>query len=85
MHRVKCSAEVYIDQITTEALRLNSHDRAILAEVIWESLEEPFTLKTNISEADAITFAKQRDIDIESGKSKTITHKELMNLLKDEN
>ena len=33
-----------IDQIAREALRLSPRNRAILAEAIWESLEEPYTL-----------------------------------------
>jgi len=73
-----------IDQITSEALQLSLHDRAILVEVIWESLEEPFTLKTNISDKEAIALAKKRNNEIDNGKVKVLQHKELMNRLRDE-
>ncbi len=33
-----------IDHIANEALRLNPQERAILAETIWESLEDPYIL-----------------------------------------
>jgi len=39
------SAKLYrmsIDQIAAEALRLPPRERALLAESLWESLEDPF-------------------------------------------
>lgn len=67
-----------IDQITSEALRLSSHDKAILAEVIWESLEEPYVNSVELSDNEAINLAIQRDTEIEIGKVKSLSHQELM-------
>ena len=53
-----------IDQIAIEALRLSSQDRAILAETIWESLENPYILSSDISDEATIALAKQRDEEI---------------------
>ncbi len=71
-----------IDQIASEALRLSSQDRAILAETIWESLEDPYVLSSDISDEDAIALAKNCDEEIESGDVVPLPHKELMNRLR---
>lgn len=73
-----------IDQISSAALRLSSQDRAILAETIWESLEDLYLLSTDISAEDAITLAKQRDEEIERGDVSPSSHIELMNRLRNE-
>lgn len=72
-----------IDQIASEALRLSSQDRAILAETIWESLEDPYLLSSDISDEEAITLAKQRDEAIERGDVTPLSHGELMNRLRE--
>lgn len=72
-----------IDQIASAALRLSSQDRAILAETIWESLEDPYLLSSDISDEDAITLAKQRDEEIERGDVSPLSHRELMNRLRE--
>lgn len=72
-----------IDQIAIEALRLSSQDRAILAETIWESLEDPYVLSSDISDEEAIALAKQRDKEIEMGDVTPLSHKELMNRLRE--
>jgi hypothetical protein len=71
-----------IDQIASEALRLSSQDRAILAETIWESLEDPYLLSADISDEDAVALAKQRDEEIERGDAVPLSHRELMNRLR---
>ncbi len=76
-----CLSFMSIDQIASEILQLSPHDRAILAETIWESLEEPYLFSTDISEKQAIKLAKQRDAEIEQGKVKPLSHKELMHRL----
>ncbi len=73
-----------IGHIASEALQLSSQDRAILAETIWESLEEPYLLSSDISDEEAIALAKQRDEDIENGHVEPLSHKELMNRLRNE-
>lgn len=72
-----------IDQLTSEALRLSSQDRAILAEAIWESLEDPYIISSDISDEEAIALARQRDEEIERGDAAPMSHKELMNRLKE--
>ncbi len=67
-----------IDQIAREALRLSPRDRAILAEAIWESLEEPYTFSSDISEEEAMALAKKRDEEIARGEVAPLSHKELM-------
>ncbi|MCH7612991.1 MAG: addiction module protein [Candidatus Marinimicrobia bacterium] len=71
-----------IDQIASEALRLSPHDRAILAEAIWESLEDPYFLSSDISENEAIDLSKQRDREIELGKVEPLSHTDLMEKLR---
>ncbi|MCF8373649.1 MAG: addiction module protein [Bacteroidales bacterium] len=71
-----------IDQITLETLRLNVRERALLAETIWESLDSPNTLSSDISDEEAISLARQRDREIEKGEVDSLTHNELMNRLR---
>ena len=70
-----------IDQIASEALQLDSKERAILAETIWESLEDPYIASTDISDKEAVRLARRRDDEIESGDVKPLSHNELMNRL----
>jgi len=71
-----------INKIASEALRLNPHDRAILAETMWESLEDPYFATSDISDNDAIAIAKQRDKEIEQGSVAPLSHTELMDRLR---
>lgn len=71
-----------IDQIASEALRLSVQDRAILAETIWESLEDPYVFSSDISDEEAIALAKERDEEIERGDVTPLSHKELMSRLR---
>lgn len=71
-----------IAQLTDEALRLNSKDRAMLAETIWESLEDPYLVPSEISEQEAILLAKQRDEEMQKGRVTPLSHHELMNRLR---
>jgi hypothetical protein len=61
-----------IEQIATEALRLNLHDRAMLAETIWESIEDPYRVTSDMLDDEAI----------ESGKIKPLSHTQLMSKLR---
>jgi len=71
-----------IDQIASEALRLGSKDRAMLAETIWESLEEPYVRSPDISDKEALALAKQRDEEIEQGNVSPLSHTSLMSKLR---
>ncbi len=72
-----------IDQIASEALRLSPQDRAVLAETIWESLEDPYANFSDMPDEEAIALAKQRDDEIERGDAAPLSHKELMNRLRE--
>lgn len=72
-----------IDQIASEALRLSPHDRAMLAQTIWESLEAPYLAASDMSDDEAIALAKQRDAEIENGEIEPLSHTQLMSRLRD--
>ena len=67
-----------LDQIAAEALRLPPEERALLAESLWESLEDPFEARTEIDEASALALAVERDQQIEQGEVNAVPHDELM-------
>lgn len=67
-----------IDQITAEALHLSPNERALLAESLWASLEDPYKAQTELAEAAAIALALERDRQIESGEVQPRSHDELM-------
>lgn len=69
-----------IDQLASEVLKLNSHDRAILAQTIWESLDPPY-LAEDLSDDEAIALAKNRDSEMESGAVTPLSHSQLMGKL----
>ena len=71
-----------IDQIASEALQLDPKDRALLAETIWESLEDPYVLASDMSDEEAIKLAIRRNEEIENGKVISIPHKEMMDRLR---
>jgi putative addiction module component (TIGR02574 family) len=76
---------MHIDEISSEALKLDSHDRAVLAEIIWESLDDPFKKNNDISDDEAIQLSKQRNDEIDSGEVTPVPHHELMKKLRNEN
>ncbi len=71
-----------IEQIASEALSLSPHDRAVLAQTIWESLESPYLVASELSDDEAIVLAKQRDREIENGEVESLSHSELMTKLR---
>lgn len=66
-----------IEQLAQEALRLSPRERALLAETIWESLEDPGRSRET-SEDELVALAQVRDAELESGKVTPLTHAELM-------
>jgi putative addiction module component (TIGR02574 family) len=72
-----------IDQIVGNVLRLGPHDRAMLAEILWESLEDPYFQPFGLSEQEAIALSQQRDQEIEQGKVTPLSHAQLMARLRD--
>jgi hypothetical protein len=72
-----------IDQIASDALRLNPRDRAILAETIWQSLEDPYVAPCEISDEEAIALARKRNLEIERGGVIPLSHQELMSRLRE--
>lgn len=73
-----------IDKLTGEILRLDNRDRAVLAEIIWESLEDPYISSEEMSGQEAIDLSIKRHNEIEQGFVKAISHKELMCSLRNE-
>ena len=74
-----------IDEISGEALQLKPHDRAMLAEIIWESLEDPFQHTNEMSDNEAIELSKKRDQEVEEKQVTPISHHDLMAHLRNEN
>jgi len=50
-----------------EALKLPARERALLAESLWESIEDPFQLSLERSDETAIALAMKRDAEVEPG------------------
>lgn len=67
-----------VDNIAPEALKLPLSDRIQLAASLWESIEDPYTVSTELSDEEAITLALSRDTEIESGKTSAVLHSDLM-------
>lgn len=71
-----------IEQITSVALTLTPHDKALLAQTLWESLEAPYLADTELSDHEAIALAKQRDREIDQGLVQALAHSQLMSSLR---
>ena len=71
-----------VDQLATEMLQLDPNDRALLAEAIWESLEDPYVSAPDSSDQDSILMAIQRDAEIERDEVMPLSHAELMSRLR---
>ncbi|NTW54827.1 MAG: addiction module protein [Chlorobaculum sp.] len=69
-----------IDQLASEALKLDPKSRAILAETIWESLEDPYLVSSDVTDEESISLAIKRDEELETGTVTPLSHKELMDL-----
>ena len=67
-----------IDQIASEALRLPVKQRALLAESLWESLDDSFQGSAVRDDTTAATLAVERDRQVETGEVKALTHDEMM-------
>jgi len=70
-----------IEQLASEVLKLNSHDRAMLAQTIWESLDAP-SQAADLSDDEAINLAKKRDSEMENGAVTPLSHTQLMSKLR---
>ncbi len=71
-----------IDRIAPEALKLPVRERALLAASLWESIEDPFEIATDIDDDHALNLADEREREIESGRVKALSHEELMKRLR---
>jgi putative addiction module component (TIGR02574 family) len=71
-----------IDDIHTDALKLSVGERAALAEILWESIGDPYDLAVSLSDEEALTLALQRDREIESGAATPLSHDEMMRRLR---
>jgi putative addiction module component (TIGR02574 family) len=71
-----------IDQIVAEALRLPAEQRALVAESLWESIEDPFEATVPMDDAEAAALAVERDRQMEAGEVTPISHEEMMRRLR---
>ena len=71
-----------IEELAPEALSLSTKDRAVLAASLWESIEDPYDLKSSFTDEEAIALALKRDEEIDSGRIKALSHAELMSGLR---
>ncbi len=71
-----------IDQIAPEALRLPAKERALLAASLWESIEDPYTITTDLNDEEAVALALSRDEELESGAVTALSHADLMKRLR---
>jgi hypothetical protein len=69
-----------IDEIVAEALRLPVEQRALVAESLWESIEDPF--ETPMDDATATALAIERDRQMEAGEVTPVLHAEMMRRLR---
>lgn len=67
-----------IDQIAAEALRLPPRERAMLAESLWESLNDPYKVPPQADDAEALALAVERDRQLEVGEVQPVSHEEIM-------
>ncbi|MDB6023285.1 MAG: hypothetical protein JWQ04_3142 [Pedosphaera sp.] len=67
-----------IEQLAAEALRLPPAQRALLAESLWESLEDPFEAPVQMEDAAALKLARERDRELESGQVQALSHEQVM-------
>ena len=67
-----------IDEIVSEALRLPIQQRALLAESLWESLEDSFEGTVVSDDTAAAALAVERDRQIDTGEVRAIPHDEIM-------
>jgi putative addiction module component (TIGR02574 family) len=74
--------DMSVDQLAAEALRLPAKERALLAESLWESLEDPFVVGAEADDAATAALALERDRQIESGQVQAVPHDEMMNRLR---
>jgi len=66
------------EEILAKASLLPPEKRALLAESVWESLEDPFKAPAQMNEEAALALALQRDHELESGQVKPVSHEDLM-------
>ena len=71
-----------IDQIAAEALRLPAKERAMLAESLWESLNDPYKVSSQADDAEALALALERDRQLEAGEVHPVSHEEMMSRLR---
>ncbi len=71
-----------IEQIAIEALRLPPRERALLAESLWESLEDSVKAPGDMDDKSAMSLAIERERQMESGEVLPISHEEMMARLK---
>jgi putative addiction module component (TIGR02574 family) len=72
------SADLSIDQLAPEALKLPTRERALLAASLWESIDDPYELPADIDDEAAVKLAQERDLAMENGQVAAVSHDEMM-------
>ena len=72
------SADLIIDQLAPEALKLPTRERALLAASLWESIDDPYELPADIDDEAAVKLAQERDLAMENGQVAAVSHEEMM-------
>lgn len=71
-----------VDHLVREALMLPARDRALLATLLWESMEGPCPLALELNEDETLALAERRDGEIDSGMVAPLSHSDLMDRLR---
>lgn len=58
-----------VDELAPEVLKLPIRDRAFLAAFLWESLNDPYSLASDLDDEEALSLAEVRDEEIEQEQS----------------
>jgi putative addiction module component (TIGR02574 family) len=71
-----------IDQIASEVLNLAPYERALLAQTLWESLDNQSLSPADLSDDAELALAQQRDNEMETGTVTPVSHTDLMTRLR---
>jgi hypothetical protein len=67
-----------LNDLTTQVLELPIADRAVLARLLWESLDESQASPTADTVVMAVALAQQRGAELDSGAAVPIAHEDVM-------
>ena len=65
-------------EIETQVLALPAGERLLLAQRLWDSLEQPGAPVPDMTETEVIALARRRDSELEAGRVEGRPHEEVM-------